>query len=108
MSDISIRFDTLCLGHMPELSTPFLPISLTKAIENTYLVRVSLCVSLTGKCLGKVYFFINNHMPLLGYRISIILIQYPTICFDLIDKVKMLIFNRFINLSTIDYIPTYN
>ena len=29
----SIRFDNLCFGHMPELSTPFLPISLTKAID---------------------------------------------------------------------------
>ena len=36
--------------------------------------------------------FTCNHTPLLGYRISIISIRYPTILFDLIDKVKMLIY----------------
>ena len=35
----SIQFDTLCLGYiMPEYSTPFLPISLSKAIENTSIL----------------------------------------------------------------------
>ena len=34
------------------------------------------------KMSGKSVFFINNHMPLLGYRISIISIRYPTIPFD--------------------------
>ena len=67
-----------------------------------YLVRVSLCISLTGKCLGKVYFFFNNHMSLLGYRISIISIRYPTIRFDLIEKVKMLIY-RLSMTSLISY-----
>ena len=38
---------------------------------------------------GKSVFFINNHMPLLGYRILIILMRYPTFRFDLIDKLKM-------------------
>ena len=33
--EISNGFHTLCLGLMPEISTPFLPISLTKALENT-------------------------------------------------------------------------
>ena len=33
-----------------------------------------------------MYFFINNHTPLLGYRISIILIRFPTIRYNLIDK----------------------
>ena len=51
---------------------------------------------------GKSLFFINNHMPFLGYRISIISIRYPTIRFDLIDKVKMSIYP----LSTFDDIPT--
>ena len=40
----------------------------------------------------KSVFLINNHTPLLGYRISIISIRYPTIQFDLIDKVKMSIY----------------
>ena len=51
---------------------------------------------------GKSVFFINNHTILLGYRISIISIQYPTIQFNLIDKVKMSTFG----LSTIDDIPS--
>ena len=44
---------------------------------------------------GKSVSFINNHTPLLGYRISIISIRYLTIRFDLIDKVKMSIY-RFV------------
>ena len=40
----------------------------------------------------KSVFFINNHTPLLGYKIAIISIRYPTILFDLIDKVKMSIY----------------
>ena len=45
---------------------------------------------------GKSVLFINNHTPFLGYRISIISIQYPTIRFDLIDKLKKSIY-RFVD-----------
>ena len=56
---------------------------------------------------GKSVFSINNHMPLLGYRnnrILIISIQYPTIRFDLIDKVKMSIY-RLSMTSLYDSVP---
>ena len=40
----------------------------------------------------KSVFFINNHTAFLGYKILIISIRYQTIRFDLIDKLKMLIY----------------
>ena len=44
---------------------------------------------------GKSVFFINNQTQLLGYRISIISIRYPTIRFVLIVKVKISIYRFF-------------
>ena len=37
----AIRLQSPCLGHIPELSTPFLPIFLTKDIENTSILSQS-------------------------------------------------------------------
>ena len=51
---------------------------------------------------AKSAFCINNHTPLLGYRISIIPIRYPTIRFDLIDKLKMSIY-RFVDYRWYPY-----
>ena len=74
---------------MPELSTPFLSISFTKAIENTL-------GEFNRKMSGKGVFSINNHTLLLVYRISIIRFDTLTIRLDLIDKVKMSIY-RFVD-----------
>ena len=58
--------DTLCLGHMP--------------YENTSIFSQSFTLPwFNRKMSGKSVFFINNHTPLLGYRISIISIRCPTI-----------------------------
>ena len=71
-----------------------IPSNFSHKSHRKYLVRVSLCVSLTGKCLGKVYFYHKN-MALLWLRILIISIRYPIFWFDLIDKVKMSIYQFF-------------
>ena len=41
---------------------------------------------------GKSVFFINNYTWFWGYKILIISIRYPTIRFDLINKLKMSIY----------------
>ena len=51
----SIPFNTICLSTVHH-SFHFLFQKPLKILQ--FLIRVSLCVSLTGKCLGKVYFLL--------------------------------------------------
>ena len=62
------------LIHMRESSTPFLPISLTKAIENTSLFSQSFALGKFDRKMSWkiIHIFLNNHTAFLVYRILII------------------------------------
>ena len=79
---------------------------LKKAIENTSIFSFTLHW-FNRKMSGKSVFFIHNHTPLLGYRILIISIRYPTIRFDLIDKVKMSIYRAALTTHKLEWLEPW-